>query len=199
MTARDAIRARIGPIHERLEELPFAEALARGEVSREDYARLLTQLAHVHEALERLAPPPALGALHQACARAAHLRADLARLAAAPQPVLESTRELVESLDAAAAEAPALAGWLYVVAGSRLGAAALRAPLARALGVEPEPGQGLDYHVVGAESFPRRWLALAATVDEVLTGPEDLLRCAEAADDAMHRFYAVYDGLGRHR
>lgn len=149
------------PLHQAIEALPLSQAIVQGRVSRPAYCRLLEQLLSVHATLEEglFLSPWARDLFRPNMARVGALENDLAALGgAAAEPPLPPTEQLVRTLVSWRWSASwRLLGALYVVEGSRLGSMVLVRPLSEALGVPPELGHGLDYHLEGMTNRPLAW------------------------------------------
>lgn len=201
-TLPDRVRAAIAPAHVAVERTAFAKGMVTGTVSRTEYVAGLRQLAHLHAALEdclAAAASPHVNALYDPArmARAPQLAADLAALAEDDEAVdpAEPVARLAESLRGWADRAPhALVGALYVLEGSRMGSMLLARSLTRALGVEPRPGHGLDYHLDGIATRPADWKAFKATLAGLpLTEAErdEVVHAATVTMDALVALYAA--------
>jgi heme oxygenase len=137
-SARDALRAATGAVHDRLHGVPAFARLAGGAITRGEYRALLARLHGFHAALEgALAAPPGLapalagwGIDLAARRRSALLAADRLALgdAAPPDPA-----PIPPPGSAAAAM-----GWLYVSEGSTLGGLHLARALDGLLGQAAE-------------------------------------------------------------
>lgn len=154
-------------LHTAAERQAFQRALVRGDLSLGAYTGYLEQMLLVHSALEsRLA-----GASDASLCRvvgpqqfqAPNLRADLQTLGGNSDPrPLPATADLLARL-ASCTDAAALLGHLYVLEGSKNGAAFIARAVRRSLGVQP--GQGdrfLDPH---GETQRPVWAAFKARVD----------------------------------
>jgi heme oxygenase len=132
-------------------------------------------------------------------ARTDALRGDLAALGADEVDIpLGETLQLAELIRAWAAEAPwKLFGALYVFEGSRMGSMFLVRPVARALGVPVEPGQGIDYHLDGIERRPQTWAAFKTRLNQLpLTDRQwdEVVAAASQTMDGLHELYAALSG-----
>jgi heme oxygenase len=196
----ERIRAGVSATHERIERVPFSQALIAGRLGRDDYVEALSQLYHVHEALEReLGAHPELEAVYrpESMARAGVLRGDLAALGAGgPHPCGGPAARLAGRFAEWSAAAPwSLLGALYIYEGSRMGSMMLHKPLARALGVESAPGRGLDYHLDGLAGRPAAWKRFRADLESLTLSPEDGDRLVAAAVETMDRTFDLYASL----
>lgn len=188
------VRAHTQAIHQALEELPLSRAIVDERLTRAGYARLLTELLPLHRALERgLAAYPQLADLRAEAERSALIERDLERwgageVSASGRAAGERYARLTETLIGAL-------GAAYVVVGSRMGSRVLVRHLAPSLGVELEAGQGLDYHLEGAEGFPVRWRAICLGLDGLVPSSQ-LEAFAEAGRLGMEAYYQLYAALG---
>jgi heme oxygenase len=187
--ARHALRAATHGVHEALHRQPDLAALAEGRITRERYARLLGGMHGFHAGLEpavRAAEArfaPALGGFRYRPRRAV-LAGDLAALGAVPG-------------EAAAAEAPALAspaalaGAVYVLDGSLLGATTLERA-ARALPFAPA---GTAYWAWCRRAGPDAWRAARGLIARLDAGPAARAEMETAARATFAAFaHAVGDG-----
>lgn len=164
------LRRSISELHDRIERTDAAQAMISGTIPRRSYIALLGRMLAVHQALEAaLDQAEGLGEVVDLddVRRAEDLREDLS--------VLNGVRPLLRQGEDAGDDAPeatafqksaerwrkqgawAIFGCLYVLEGSRMGSLALVGPLAKALGVRPALGVGLDYHMRNMADRPRRW------------------------------------------
>jgi heme oxygenase len=191
------LRQAIENLHDRIERLPLAAAMASGRIAAPDYLRLLSQLYHLHGGLEEvLAGRAGLSWIYDPAAmtRQPIILADLTALGLkTPYPALPVTRHLINLFwDWSASRELALVGALYVLEGSRMGSMMLARPLAAGLGVQPRPGQGLDYHIQGLAERPASWqrfkeVLRAATLPP--DGAEDMVHGAHSTMQALHDLY----------
>lgn len=190
------LRAATSATHARIEALPLSVAMAEGTIGREEYCHLLRLLLTAHEGWEReVARTPACAwAWAPDLARADVIRRDLLALGAEPTPVshpainvwLAAVRERAE------VRPEVWLGAVYLFEGSRMGSLALARPLARALGVSPAPGCGLDYHLDGAAGRVPRWTRFKAALDAFPLAPEQQRAAAWGAAAMFQMLYALY-------
>lgn len=201
MTLSTTLPAAICSSHQRIEQLPLAKAMADGSLTRSVYCQLLTQLREIHLALEeQLEAEPGLADLYQpGMARAGDIQADLEYLGA-PSGYVETVPPTSAFTDKVRQEwsgrPAALAGCLYVLEGSRMGSMFLARPLARALGVSPTPGNGLDYHVRDMERRPALFKQFKAQLDALPWQDRDADELSAAAVATMEALYALYAWVG---
>ncbi|MGL4553825.1 MAG: biliverdin-producing heme oxygenase [Gemmataceae bacterium] len=193
MTLGTRLQAAIRDLHTKIEELPVAQAMAGGTISRPEYGRLLVQMLHAHQALEAvLAEQPSLAGLYTpAMARTDDLLSDLAALG---QPrggrATPETLGFADEVAGWADDPSSLAGCLYVLEGSRMGSMVLAPRLARAFGVPVAMGHGLDYHVRDLERRPVLWRGFKAALESL---PLDAERLLAAAERTMFHLYVIYE------
>jgi heme oxygenase len=200
MTLTDRLKHAIAANHARIESLPLTTAMVAGELPREAYLGLLSELEAVHEPLEAEFERHAahVPVYRPAMARAELLRRDRAALGGDPLAAepLPETRGLVERVREWADATPwALLGVLYVFEGSRMGSMVLGRRLSASLGVPAAPGHGLDYHLDGAADRPRAWGRLKGELDALPLTPAQQGDVVAAAAETMDRLCAVYAAL----
>jgi heme oxygenase len=172
MTLPDRLRAAIAGAHTAIEATPLAVAMIGGTISRDAYADWLAEMDALHAALESaLADCPPAAGLYQPdeMARTRLLARDRVVFGGGvftlPHP---SVGELVERFGEWRDSAPwKLLGALYVLEGSRMGSMALLRPLAKAFGLIPQLGVGLDYHLDGIATRPQKWQQFRAALAAV--------------------------------
>jgi heme oxygenase len=196
LTAR--LRAATGETHARIEQLPLAAAMADGTVDRDDYVHLLRMLLGVHLGWEPcVAGSAACGHLWTPdMARVDAIRRDLTALGADPTPVSHPAARvwLAAAKEQAEVRPELWLGVLYLFEGSRMGSLAMARPLARALGVAPAPGNGLDYHLDGAAGRPMRFAKLKAAMDALALDRDEeqaAVRGAAATFQMLYRLYSA--------
>jgi heme oxygenase len=199
MSLTQQIRNALRETHDRIEQLPLTTAMVKGQLSRADYVRLLSQLLAVHAALEpELERRPELAGIYRPeMARAGLLRADLRAFGAdEPDAPLSETVALVELVRQWATETPrALVGCLYVFEGSRMGSMILAKRLAEGFGLPSTPGHGLDYHLDRAHERPKLWQQFKAAVDGLELSETQRGEILAAATATMDAVYTVYEAV----
>lgn len=182
---RVALRRHTHADHEELHRLPLFVALRAGALSIAGYGRLMRRLHHFHAGFEA-ATADALQR-HSECfgGYARTCRADLiARdLASLGQPAPE-TGGLSMARPVSAAE---LAGMLYVVEGSMLGAATLCDQARKVAGP-----RGTGYWLWCRRDGVRLWTALGAVLPSLATGDRER---AEMLACARHTFRAFAEAF----
>lgn len=169
MTLPDRLRAAIAGAHTAIEATPLAAAMIGGTITREAYAGWLSEMHHLHIALEdALADCPQAAGLYQPDEMTRSRLLDRDRAAFGRDAFgtpHEAIGELCERFADWREAAPwRLLGALYVLEGSRMGSMALARPLAKAFDVAPQPGAGLDYHLEGIATRPQKWQQFRAAL-----------------------------------
>jgi heme oxygenase len=193
----DRIRAEMAAIHAQIDRSPMATALVSGQIDREAYGLLLGTMFDLHSAFEvALDEATELPAMYKAPSfyRADDIQRDLNVLGFAEiDPMAESAANLIESIR----EWPALSPWklfgaLYVFEGSRMGSLVMAKSLARAFGLTPAPGQGLDYHVAGAATRPQMWVGFRQSINALELNEADAADVLAGAVETMTAMNDIY-------
>lgn len=145
-----ALRTATRDLHRAIEDTPISRAIVGEAIDRETYGELLANLADMHALIEhelcRQAGRAEIGAVfHEGLCRAEAARRDLGVFGI--QQGGKLGREVASEILASCAEAPALAGVVYVLEGSRMGSTVLSRKLASAFELELRDNAGLDYHL----------------------------------------------------
>jgi len=184
--------------HTAIENLALSKAMIGGTVDRDSYTMLLSQLRHIHEVLEAdLASHGELASVYKpSMNRTAVLDRDLAALnpvAVPPEMPIEITGLTIGTIARWNANAIwSLIGCLYVFEGSRMGSMALARPIAKALGLAAEPGQGIDYHLDGIRERGRNWQQFRADLHAAGLTPEQEADVLTGADVTMQMLCGLY-------
>lgn len=196
------LRQSMQTAHDSIEQLPVSVAMAQGTVTREAYFELLVQLYYLHSGFEQL--------LNQHLGLHPLVTSDVFRVPAIQRDlqhfgfsldqlpgVWSSTNELLEKLEAWGGSEPhRLLGTLYILEGSRMGSMFLSKPMARAMGAEIAPNQGLDYHIEGMAGRPATWMRWKQKLDGLpFTDSEQqqIITTACATMDGLHAIYEAVD------
>lgn len=145
----------------------MAQVMVDGRISRPAYAGLLGQLFPVHHRLEmRLVEAGSLWQLPaEQMVRSPAITNDLVTFASSVPSPLPATITVCAWLDGA--ESEELIGASYVVVGSLLGSRMLLPILRRSLSCAEGPGQGLDYHRLGATTITTTWKPALEELDRL--------------------------------
>jgi heme oxygenase len=196
----DHIRQSLGPIHSAIEQTNFAKGMISGTISRTDYTFGLSQLLHMHTALETALEETGNPGPYRPedMARRRIVEQDLMALGVdTPEPAVDCVAELCETFARWAVDCPeALLGAVYVFEGSRMGSMALARPVSRALGVDLKPGHGVDYHIDGMASRPQAWARFKAELAGLNLPPEKAQMVSDAAVATMTGLYQLYAHAG---
>lgn len=204
MSLPDRIRQAIAPAHLRIEQTPFAQQMASGQMTRADYARGLQHLLSLHTGLESLFAEaaeswPAFGSLYHAEAmdRAGAIRRDLQALigdsTAAEHPLID---QFVEQARTWLEQSPwSLLGVLYVLEGSRMGSMVLVRSLSRAFQVQPAAGVGLDYHWDGMTTRPQDWGQFKGVLSALPLSDTQTEHVGQAALSTMEALVDIYQAM----
>jgi heme oxygenase len=197
MPLPDRLRSAIAGPHTAIEATPLAVAMIGGTITRDAYGHWLAEMTHLHAALESALAdcPPAVGLFDPAeMTRTRLLDRDRAVFEgdefAAPH---DAVRELAERFAEWRETAPwKLLGALYVLEGSRMGSMALLRPLAKAFGLSPQPGVGLDYHLDGIATRPQKWQQFRAALAAMPLNEEQQADVCSAAVTVMVGLCELY-------
>jgi heme oxygenase len=188
--------------HTRAERHPIQAAIVAGQISRREYARLVAQNRHLHEALEHALDHAATRDPRVATVFAPHHRRlanydnDLASLglpdadrAALPHVVAAS-----QWLQGLAQRTPiAVLGALYVIEGSTNGGQFLSRILSKALGVTNTKGlSALDPH---ADRTRELWAQFRASVDALEVSDIERDQIISTARETFDRMGQIMDDV----
>ena len=194
-TTSHRLKTETAHLHRLAEESPLQRDLAKGRLPREQYARHLGQMLHVHERLEdrlwRLrGVVEAIGqVVRDEHSRVEALRADLEHfgLSASDCPASEPTRALLADIDRLAEDRPlALLGMHYVLEGSMNGAKFIAMNVRPAYGLEA--GSGDRYLDPYGDRQREVWAAFKRDLDACeLSGAQ--------VEDLLHGAGRMFDGV----
>jgi heme oxygenase (biliverdin-producing, ferredoxin) len=184
-------------IHAQIDRSPMAAALVSGQIDRDAYGLLLGAMFDLHTAFEEaLAEADKLPAMYKAPSfhRADDIQRDLIALGFSEiEPTPEAVMDMILAIREWPAESPwKLLGALYVFEGSRMGSLVMAKSLARAFGLAPTPGAGLDYHLAGAATRPQTWMGFRASVNALQLGEADAADVLAGAVETMSALNDVY-------
>ncbi|XZE19251.1 biliverdin-producing heme oxygenase [Pirellulaceae bacterium SH449] len=200
MSVMNLVRSAISASHHQIEQTPFSTGMMDGRITKEDYSRGLSQLWHIHKALESSV---------QTCSQAAEFFTDemirtdtIARDLKAfgfqvdSFDVLPETALITEKINAWGATVPhALLGCIYILEGSRMGSLVIAKPLGRTLGLTAGEVSGLEYHLEGAAQTPARLREFKARVDSAGLDDQAEADLIEGAVQFMDMLNTLYEAL----
>ena len=197
---RARLRAETVGLHDRLEALPFFQALAAGRLPKPAIVTFLRCLAIIHAVLEaglaRVAQPPIAELGKAVPPKVPLLVADLE--AAGAQCVASVTAAIGGALDLGAAivaeadDPLTLVGVLYVLEGSQNGGLVLKQAYARCLGLRPDR---LSYFGCYAGATAARWQAFGKTLNALGLDDDQESKVAGAAIRCFGRLAAICAAL----
>lgn len=175
--------------HDAAESHPFQRAMVHGQLSLGSYLAYLSQLSHIHRALETGLRAGAksdrrvAAVTEQMESRVPDLRSDLASLGAADadRPTA-ATALLVDRIVSASASSPlTLLGMHYVLEGSKNGGRFIARAVRRAYSLSDNRGtRYLDPH---GEAQRDLWLAFKTRMDSQSFSPEDSSKILQGAGE----------------
>lgn len=194
------LRSETAAAHERLEALPYFQALHAGGLPVPAIVSFLRSFAIVHAVLERELSCVSdvrireLGA--HAFPKVPLLAADLETLGAQNRPSISQAIQAALECGAdilARAEAPlTLIGSLYVLEGSQAGGFALKAAYARCLGVSE---QRLSYFGCYGSDTPRHWGAFVERLNALVLTDEEAAQIARSAVRCFEHIQTICSSL----
>ena len=174
--------------------------MLNGRVSPERYGCLLWRLHRLHAALETAFERHTdLRFLYKGpIARTGALERDLARFPNHRRPAgLPATELLARAMNDWSGATPAsLVGCLYVFEGSRMGSRILAPRLAAGFGLRRAAGNGLDYHLDGADRQPALWRQFKRSLDGAAFSPCDQDRIVDGARRTMNGLLRLFEDIG---
>lgn len=199
MTVTQSIRAAIADLHAAIEKTDFSIALVAGRLDAESYCASLSQLWHIHAALERAENNPVIsGFFSPDIVRTPAIDRDLSHWSypLAASEIFAVTKDVVTEMAKLNVQSPvSLLAYMYVLEGSRMGSMFIAKPLATALGVLPVDGQGIDYHTEDMRQTPARFGALKSRMDASVTEPKQIELLCKTAVDFMASLNSIYELL----
>ncbi|MFA6045239.1 MAG: biliverdin-producing heme oxygenase [Phycisphaerales bacterium] len=201
-TLSESLKAQSRDWHNLAAGHPFERRLLAGQATRDDYARYLGQLLHVHLALEQPLRGRASGLpVFATVVRPYHFRVsglleDLHTLDHRPasHPALPATGLLCERINDLAAQMPvALLGTLYVLEGSTNGGRFIADVVRRSLTLPP--GAGTAYLDPHGPAQHERWQGFKSSLDQLDFRPRDREAIIAAACDAFRGVHDILEDL----
>jgi len=161
MKLMEQIRAAISESHAAIEKTDFSKAMLSEYIHPMDYARGISQLWYVHNALESGVGNNAEleSFFTPEMVRTPTIVRDLTALGYRldSMDALLETQTIVATLQSWSKDLPfALLGCIYILEGSRMGSLVIAKFLSKALGNEPGSSNGIEYHTEGASATPMR-------------------------------------------
>jgi len=199
-TLSSRLREATAEAHTVAERHPVQGRMARGAVSREDYANWLEQMYHVWAALDAAvaetatADPRVFAMLRPYHAHASRIEADLAFLGrtGARSPASPGTQRLVDFVHSTAKSAAAIGPW-YVLEGSNNGGRFLAKAVSRALEISgPEGLRSLDPH---GEAQQAHWLEWRSALDAQQFTDSERAAIIDAASRTFAGLTPVFDDM----
>ncbi|MGP1345311.1 MAG: biliverdin-producing heme oxygenase [Phycisphaerales bacterium] len=203
-TVMDRLRTTTAPLHEAAEHHAFQRALAKGQVTREDYASYLEQMLLVHRALESH-----LRDARERCVSVAsvvrdwqmqepYLAEDLAFLGRDLRSVTASpaTAEFIAAIDAMPPRTDAdlqLLGMHYVLEGSNNGSKFISFNIAKSLGLGP--GAGMRYLDPYGDEQRARWACFKEDMLSIGFGDAEIEQIVIGANAMFHWIARISDDL----
>jgi len=184
------------PLHDRAETHSLQKTLAQGLISKDAYVAYLTQLFHVHSALDEALTAAAKqdervgGLVESQHLQTQYLVADLGFFMKCPAHVAAGAgaKGLVEQIRNAAKASPvSVLGFHYVMLGSTNGGRFIAKSLRRAFGLEQD---GVRYFDPWGEHQRELWLDFKRAMDATAFTPAEMDAILDAAK-------AMFEGIAR--
>ncbi len=177
MKLMEQIRAAISESHVAIEKTDFSKAMLSDYIHPMDYARGISQLWYVHNALELgIGKNDVLESFFTPeMVRTPTIVRDLSALGYRldSMDALLETQTIVATLKSWSKDMPfALLGCIYILEGSRMGSLVIAKFLSKALGNEPGSFRGIEYHNEGASATPMRVRNLKEQIERAELGQE---------------------------
>lgn len=185
------LKAETRSAHDDVERIPFAGRLAKGDVSRDAYARQLIAYGRLHAVLEQRtqgSPLPVVSRSQWAIEDAIALGHGNADLGGRAERAVEDLEGLVTNETSFAR----VCGYAYVLEGSALGSAFMAPRLTEALALQPN--QVRYYRGLGPCTM-QAWQEMRVALDRELGDPAHYAAALEAALAFFGRMGAVLDAL----
>jgi heme oxygenase len=185
------LKAETRSAHDDVEKVPFAIRLAKGEISRDAYARQLIAYGRLHAALEERTSGgtlPVVSRSQWAIEDAAALGVECTILDGRAERAVSDLEDLVTDETSFAR----VCGYAYVLEGSALGSAFMAPRLTEALALQPN--QVRYYRGLGPCTM-QAWQEMRVALDRELAAPEDYAEALEGALVFFGRMGAVLDAL----
>lgn len=195
-TISERLKTETAEHHRRAEGKAIQQALVRGQVTREQYGAWLSQMRHVHGALERAidgaAPRDPRLAITLAQQTHSHrIGEDLAFLGLAGAGALSATASLMDAISRA--DGPSLIGMHYVLEGSMNGGKYIAMGVRRGLGLAA--GAGDRYLDPYGDQQRAVWATFKQGLDSASFTPGEAERVLDGARAMFDGIANLSDGL----
>ena len=200
MKLMEQIRAAISESHVAIEKTDFSKAMLSEYIHPMDYARGITQLWYVHNALESgIAKNADLESFFTPdMVRTPTIIRDLSALGYRldSMDALLETRTIVATLQSWSKDLPlALLGCIYILEGSRMGSLVIARFLSKALGNQPGSSLGIEYHTEGASATPMRVRNLKEQIERAELSQSQADAVKLGAVEFMSLLNEMYDAI----
>jgi len=202
LTLTERLRAETRAVHERLEGLPYQEALAAGTLPLESYVGHLRALSIIHGALEDVLAgthyPALLAVWRDEMRKLPLLHRDLEHLtphvtADVPAAVEVALRMAERVHDRHAVDPVSLLGYLYVLEGSTQGGRLVRKLVARAFSLSGD--EGMEYLSGYGRETRAMWQAFKRRLDAAPLESSEQDRVVAVAKEAFAAFAELFQRL----
>ena len=200
MKLMEQISSAISESHVAIEKTDFSKAMLSDYIDPMDYARGITQLWYVHNALELgIAKNADLASFFTPdMVRTPTIVRDLAALGYRIESMdsMLETKAIVVTLQSWSNDLPfALLGCIYILEGSRMGSLVIAKFLSKALGNEPGSTRGIEYHTEGASATPMRVRNLKEQIENAELSQERADAVKLGAVEFMSLLNDLYNAL----
>ena len=200
MKLMEQIRAAISESHAAIEKTDFSKAMLSEYIHPMDYARGISQLWYVHNALESgIGKNADLESFFTPeMVRTQTIVRDLTALGYRldSMDALLETQTIVATLQSWSKDLPfALLGSIYILEGSRMGSLVIAKFLSKALGNEPGSSRFIEYHTEGASATPMRVRNLKEQIEKAELSQERADAVKLGAVEFMNLLNELYNAL----
>lgn len=200
MKLMEQIRAAISVSHVAIEKTDFSKAMLSDYIHPMDYARGISQLWYVHNALELgIGKNDVLESFFTPeMVRTPTIVRDLSALGYRldSMDALLETQTIVATLQSWSKDLPfALLGCTYILEGSRMGSLVIAKFLCKALGNEPGSSRSIEYHTEGASATPMRVRNLKEQIERAELSQERADAVKLGAVEFMNLLNDLYNAL----
>lgn len=196
LSLSERLKVETGEHHRRAEGKEIQRLLVSGRVTHEQYAAWMSQMMHVHAALEGAVDlaakdEPRVRVVAESAGHSDHLRADIGAMGAVAAGVLPATRELIAAIQSAGAWG--LVGMQYVLEGSMNGNKYIAMGVRRGLGLTP--GVGDTYLDPYGDQQRAAWAAFKSGLDALGADEGQVDEAVEGARRMFDGIAGLSDGL----